>query len=154
MIRRPPRSTLFPYTTLFRSPRPLRPERPGWQLLDRQPRQAARAGGPAATSILFQEAEGDEPRRSDALRTAVLRLHVRVQRVAVYLTIRDTPGLKSPPVRLTLLSLCSLLEMASWHGSPAHEHGPHQQVLHRTGVRLPSCCGSDDRRREIGRAHV
>src|SRR5574342_1068807 len=25
MIRRPPRSTLFPYTTLFRSPRPLRP---------------------------------------------------------------------------------------------------------------------------------
>src|SRR2546429_1503065 len=26
MIRRPPRSTLFPYTTLFRSPRP--PERP------------------------------------------------------------------------------------------------------------------------------
>src|SRR3712207_7467714 len=28
MIRRPPRSTLFPYTTLFRSPRPeARPER-------------------------------------------------------------------------------------------------------------------------------
>src|SRR5260370_42625596 len=25
MIRRPPRSTLFPYTTLFRSPRPSRP---------------------------------------------------------------------------------------------------------------------------------
>src|SRR5687767_15627820 len=24
MIRRPPRSTLFPYTTLFRSPRPVR----------------------------------------------------------------------------------------------------------------------------------
>src|SRR2546426_8274765 len=33
MIRRPPRSTLFPYTTLFRSPRPLgeraRPHRGG-----------------------------------------------------------------------------------------------------------------------------
>src|SRR3712207_7373488 len=27
MIRRPPRSTLFPYTTLFRS---VRPARPGW----------------------------------------------------------------------------------------------------------------------------
>src|SRR2546425_7608719 len=26
MIRRPPRSTLFPYTTLFRSPRPARPD--------------------------------------------------------------------------------------------------------------------------------
>src|SRR2546422_7886128 len=25
MIRRPPRSTLFPYTTLFRSPRPVNP---------------------------------------------------------------------------------------------------------------------------------
>src|SRR5215208_2684789 len=30
MIRRPPRSTLFPYTTLFRSPRP-RPGRPAGQ---------------------------------------------------------------------------------------------------------------------------
>src|SRR2546430_12261962 len=29
MIRRPPRSTLFPYTTLFRSPLPRRPCRPG-----------------------------------------------------------------------------------------------------------------------------
>src|SRR2546427_3725994 len=30
MIRRPPRSTLFPYTTLFRSPhQPARPEPPG-----------------------------------------------------------------------------------------------------------------------------
>src|SRR5690348_17933221 len=28
MIRRPPRSTLFPYTTLFRSPRPPRPPGP------------------------------------------------------------------------------------------------------------------------------
>src|SRR2546427_6572352 len=28
MIRRPPRSTLFPYTTLFRSPHELRPVRP------------------------------------------------------------------------------------------------------------------------------
>src|SRR5256885_13191883 len=28
MIRRPPRSTLFPYTTLFRSPRPLRSVNP------------------------------------------------------------------------------------------------------------------------------
>src|SRR5438034_3148129 len=29
MIRRPPRSTLFPYTTLFRSPRRSRPGSPG-----------------------------------------------------------------------------------------------------------------------------
>src|SRR2546425_8590084 len=29
MIRRPPRSTLFPYTTLFRSPRPRADRHPG-----------------------------------------------------------------------------------------------------------------------------
>src|SRR3712207_7133443 len=39
MIRRPPRSTLFPYTTLFRSPAPLRGQR--------QLQAHARAGGPA-----------------------------------------------------------------------------------------------------------
>src|SRR2546422_1122298 len=34
MIRRPPRSTLFPYTTLFRSPREVwRGDRPGHRLL-------------------------------------------------------------------------------------------------------------------------
>src|SRR2546430_12246633 len=33
MIRRPPRSTLFPYTTLFRSPGPSEtPRRTGWPL--------------------------------------------------------------------------------------------------------------------------
>src|SRR5205085_9388805 len=38
MIRRPPRSTLFPYTTLFRSPRPQRLTPPPcrWRLLDEQ----------------------------------------------------------------------------------------------------------------------
>src|SRR5256885_11722419 len=30
MIRRPPRSTLFPYTTLFRSPASLRPRHAQW----------------------------------------------------------------------------------------------------------------------------
>src|SRR3712207_7015150 len=39
MIRRPPRSTLFPYTTLFRSPSALRgrPRLPLADLLDAQP---------------------------------------------------------------------------------------------------------------------
>src|SRR2546426_8203161 len=42
MIRRPPRSTLFPYTTLFRSPDPLRRERwPDGRLL-RGPESGAR----------------------------------------------------------------------------------------------------------------
>src|SRR3712207_8703517 len=45
MIRRPPRSTLFPYTTLFRSPRLKRGE---IQPLDRE-----------QTRTLLQAAEGD-----------------------------------------------------------------------------------------------
>src|SRR5258708_39443637 len=36
MIRRPPRSTLFPYTTLFRSDRSLRPEQRRHLLGDRR----------------------------------------------------------------------------------------------------------------------
>src|SRR2546427_7629338 len=40
MIRRPPRSTLFPYTTLFRSIRPLQAE----QLLQRLEETVAAAG--------------------------------------------------------------------------------------------------------------
>src|SRR3954466_16434341 len=42
MIRRPPRSTLFPYTTLFRSDRPPR-GRPGWVEPGVRARQARRA---------------------------------------------------------------------------------------------------------------
>src|SRR3989441_8767330 len=47
MIRRPPRSTLFPYTTLFRSPWQ-RPAEPGDELAARVHRDAARAGRPRA----------------------------------------------------------------------------------------------------------
>src|SRR5688572_31500649 len=50
MIRRPPRSTLFPYTTLFRSGRPQAaqlPHHPGARLVDRGPRQQeGHAAGP------------------------------------------------------------------------------------------------------------
>src|SRR3712207_8195438 len=52
MIRRPPRSTLFPYTTLFRSRSPGRRPTPGWPG-DRAPRGHAAdsaepgGGGPA-----------------------------------------------------------------------------------------------------------
>src|SRR3712207_8773983 len=49
MIRRPPRSTLFPYTTLFRSPVPVRgrlPRRPPTRDLGTRGRgDAAAAGG-------------------------------------------------------------------------------------------------------------
>src|SRR2546430_9102154 len=44
MIRRPPRSTLFPYTTLFRSPRTARTARRLLRRLGRRARE--RRGGP------------------------------------------------------------------------------------------------------------
>src|SRR3712207_7340056 len=48
MIRRPPRSTLFPYTTLFRSVRlqvPRDPDHPVRRAADRAPRAVAVVGG-------------------------------------------------------------------------------------------------------------
>src|SRR2546425_4828388 len=48
MIRRPPRSTLFPYTTLFRSGRRVVPARCGQGDLWRRPFRTASALGPAA----------------------------------------------------------------------------------------------------------
>src|SRR2546425_4895513 len=61
MIRRPPRSTLFPYTTLFRSRSRLRdrdlstggdraPRRPRAGGADSAPAERRRSGGPAAAS--------------------------------------------------------------------------------------------------------
>src|SRR2546425_4177244 len=47
MIRRPPRSTLFPYTTLFRSPRPLKP----LPLTKLRTMAKKRAGGLLAVSV-------------------------------------------------------------------------------------------------------
>src|SRR3712207_8973074 len=63
MIRRPPRSTLFPYTTLFRSaggPRPARCQDAGRPRLfgDRRPHRL----------------DGAEGRRDEALRGGALRL--------------------------------------------------------------------------------
>src|SRR5258708_12872334 len=56
MIRRPPRSTLFPYTTLFRSRRPLAQPGPGRQLAQR--RGQARADQKLAPRCRDGGAEG------------------------------------------------------------------------------------------------
>src|SRR3712207_9036586 len=59
MIRRPPRSTLFPYTTLFRSRRLPggRPSRPAWQSPDRplRGRRRASAGGVDLVGVAAQQ---------------------------------------------------------------------------------------------------
>src|SRR3712207_6903637 len=50
MIRRPPRSTLFPYTTLFRS-------RPSWRR--RRPRTNDLDAGALSGRVVFPPGEGD-----------------------------------------------------------------------------------------------
>src|SRR5438034_6932611 len=49
MIRRPPRSTLFPYTTLFRSSRSRPPRSPGTSMLN-EPRGPSRPSGTDGSS--------------------------------------------------------------------------------------------------------
>src|SRR5258708_12477911 len=61
MIRRPPRSTLFPYTTLFRSSRVCR--RPG----SRRPTASPRAGSPATSLYSRSEEHTSELQSPDHL---------------------------------------------------------------------------------------
>src|SRR2546426_10249492 len=63
MIRRPPRSTLFPYTTLFRSPTPGREH----DRSSRRPGAAADRGGPPAEGRLVGAA-AHRRRRPDHVR--------------------------------------------------------------------------------------
>src|SRR3989442_7592313 len=77
MIRRPPRSTLFPYTTLFRSdpgPAPGRPSRfrPVWT----DPRTARR----------------ETPRTSDRKSTRLNSSHVRISYAVFCLKKKDNNG--------------------------------------------------------------
>src|SRR6266702_5720698 len=64
MIQRPPRSTLFPYTTLFRS-RPVRRPRPPGQPVRRvrlaRQRGACRMTAPAQAALFTVEAEPAAP---------------------------------------------------------------------------------------------
>src|SRR5256885_12813778 len=59
MIRRPPRSTLFPYTTLFRSP-PRLPRLPGQQIPDLREQLDVRGGRPGR-----RRRRGLEPRSEE-----------------------------------------------------------------------------------------
>src|SRR3712207_8833975 len=63
MIRRPPRSTLFPYTTLFRSHRGRLGGLPGWVL----PRQSYASESPRCLKLLAAttRARATPPRRSE-----------------------------------------------------------------------------------------
>src|SRR5690554_7137648 len=65
MIRRPPRSTLFPYTTLFRSPR-----------ADRREAGPGRRGSPACPYV--RAGRGAWPTARDRKSTRLNSSHVRI----------------------------------------------------------------------------
>ena len=70
MIRRPPRSTLFPYTTLFRS------ETPPSSRAEGLPTQGSNPGLPHCTQILYQLSYQGSPQ---ALPTALFLIFVELQ---------------------------------------------------------------------------
>src|SRR2546430_11827676 len=71
MIRRPPRSTLFPYTTLFRSKRSMYVAQTGavWRVLSGHPRQS----GLNASGLIYDEVhEAADRKLWDILKTSMI----------------------------------------------------------------------------------
>src|SRR5690349_24251629 len=76
MIRRPPRSTLFPYTTLFRS---RQPDRPDARRLPDHPRRApARAGRPERPRRRDRAAAAHRDRKSTRLNSSHVEISYAV----------------------------------------------------------------------------
>src|SRR3989442_10124717 len=83
MIRRPPRSTLFPYTTLFRSPRDGDAVRRGRGFRGRGAGGAARAswhrqGGPGARAGTRGARDHEKDRKSTRLNSSHVRISYAV----------------------------------------------------------------------------
>src|SRR3989441_8985492 len=93
MIRRPPRSTLFPYTTLFRShvreqdgpPSRLEPARRAWSLRDlpERPRPAARPRG----SDHREQAQRSEEHTSELQSLAYLVCRLLLEKKKKHITL-------------------------------------------------------------------
>src|SRR5260370_19981325 len=93
MIRRPPRSTLFPYTTLFRSPSSRKPRRSGLVLVD-----AEAVALPAAVDAVRDEL--GLPGRSEE-HTSELQSHLNL--VCRLLLEKKKPRMPSGPKELQVM---------------------------------------------------
>src|SRR2546426_9177565 len=82
MIRRPPRSTLFPYTTLFRSEAGRRQQEEQqdedeWETAaERRHRRVLRRGGCTARAITIEKCGRDSTRRGDRKSTRLNSSHL------------------------------------------------------------------------------
>src|SRR5215469_7454377 len=111
MIRRPPRSTLFPYTTLFRSPWP--PALPGADPGNRAPPRS-RARRAAGTPQGRPRGSLQSPRLPAVESALALSPPIRRENAhGAYLAIRK------PPLGLTLSSGCSPLDYGAGGGAGA-----------------------------------
>src|SRR5258708_30696528 len=102
MIRRPPRSTLFPYTTLFRSPQL------SW--ISRQPPRPSPAEAPAARNTTAQSKSRSEEHTSELQSPdhLVCRLLLEKKKRNLrnfYMTI---PAIPSSPSSVPLHDLCTM----------------------------------------------
>src|SRR5690349_13743552 len=148
MVRRPPRSTLFPYTTLFRSPNGTSSTGPGGASL------LARTSGPSSAST--PESCFKRDRKSTRLNSShveisyavfclkkktynVVLLHVRsslptwLQSKLLELTLKvlDIFFFNGPATtEIYTLSLHDALPISKWH----LEHGPWRRIAPRTYV--------------------
>src|SRR2546430_15610991 len=101
MIRRPPRSTLFPYTTLFRSPRPSPPRVRAGLVRTDAVRQAPGHPRPAQRGAFLSALRA--PLRRALARRMADRRRPGVRRRAVMASPHPNPppqareGVKSPP---------------------------------------------------------
>src|SRR5256886_16194506 len=127
MIRRPPRSTLFPYTTLFRSPR-AHARRPGGRA--RQGRDAGGPGAGAPAAFGARVPVGRE-RRHSADR------------------VRGGTGLMALPRKVTVIGAgdigCGWAALCVAAGWPVTLFDASAQGLERGAADVPQ---------QIGRAHV
>src|SRR3712207_7552289 len=102
MIRRPPRSTLFPYTTLFRSPEraPARRPHPGlrWlQLVARAARGGERLRPRARPGGLRREQPQPQDRKSTRLNSS----HANISYAVFCLKKKQHHSLSSSPLLIT-----------------------------------------------------
>src|SRR3989449_8292368 len=143
MIRRPPRSTLFPYTTLFRShpDRPAPPRAP----LHHGP-QAVRATQPALgrRQVAVRHGGPDERRRD---RLPVVR-HGRDD-------VHDKPVLaRQPPHHLHVARAPAPEPMVVPQNQLLHPEARPQHVAHELLWSEPRQLRREHHHLEIGRAHV
>src|SRR2546430_10488329 len=90
MIRRPPRSTLFPYTTLFRSPRRPSPRRPASACPAVRPARRCRPRSGARPALRSEEHTSELQSQSNLVCRLLLEKKKKKKRVDISIARHDS----------------------------------------------------------------